>query len=455
MPRTGPRPDSVERTRLANGLRIVACRDARAPLVVTRAAVRAGSREEPADRCGLAHLCEHLACDGPTHAAHGSPDTDATLSARVRRLGGASHGWIVHDYATFGATVPSDALRQALRLDGERLAWRPAEVPEDRLRLEAETLLQERHDRGSASFAREVESVQRLLYPVTHPYHRPAIGVAKGLRAITREDATAFVDACYKPNRTVVIAVGDLDPDALARHASDAFSGISNGSVDSERDAVATPRDAAAEAGTVMLPSLQEPRHAVVEVSVPYVRTYLAMRAPGHGAPGWHAMSMVARWLGTGRSNPLHRRLVDELGVAQEVRVCWESYRDASTLAFACTALPDISPARLEHALSHALDDALSDGPNAADLERARTKALLDYYANFDSLETRADWLATLAMLRSSDAADGGGGGAAAAADADDEVLEAIGREELLAAAQAHAMPHQRVTLSLVPRRAA
>jgi predicted Zn-dependent peptidase len=69
MLRTGPRPDSFERTRLANGLRIVACRDVRAPLVVTRAAVRAGSREEPADRCGLAHLCEHLACDGPTRAA--------------------------------------------------------------------------------------------------------------------------------------------------------------------------------------------------------------------------------------------------------------------------------------------------------------------------------------------------------------------------------------------------
>jgi zinc protease len=448
MSRIRARSDSVERTRLANGLRVVVCRDRRAPLVVTRLAVQAGAREEPADRCGLAHLCEHLACDGPTNAP------EAGLPERVRRLGGASNGWIFHDYAAFGTTVPSRAAAAALRLDAERLAWRPAQVSDDRLRTEAETLLQERHDRGGVPFAPELEYVHRLLYPATHPYHRPAIGMPDGLRAITRDDATGFAAACYQPNRTAIIAVGDVDIETLTRHAREAFAAGAHVPAGSARS-VAMPADAALTA----LGPIEQATPARIALDVPYVRTYLAIRAPGHGTRGWHAMSVLARWLGTGRSNPFHRRLVDMSGLAHDVRVCWESFRDASTLAFVCTAPPETSPERLEHALAHALDDAIADGPLATDLERARTKALIDYYAHFDSIETRADWLAAMAMLRP-DAADAEttrgdvSDAAESDADPDDDRLAAVTADDILDAARALALPHQRVWLSLTPRRA-
>jgi predicted Zn-dependent peptidase len=54
----------TEVTVLDNGLTVVAHRDSKAPIVAVYVAYRAGSREEPRSKAGLAHLFEHLMFSG-------------------------------------------------------------------------------------------------------------------------------------------------------------------------------------------------------------------------------------------------------------------------------------------------------------------------------------------------------------------------------------------------------
>jgi zinc protease len=215
-------PESARHFDCANGLRILCLPDATAPLAVLRTCLFAGSRFDPPGRQGLAHLCEHLLCQG---AWEEQPD----LQERVVAAGGTTNGRIYPDRICFGESLPSSALRLGLEVAAQRLAAPMNGFSPERLQRERDVLLQERREREAMPLVLETEALHRLLFPRGDPYRGPPGGNADGIARLTLRDVQGFVERHVAAGRAVLAVAGDLEPETVAQWAEEVLGGLEPG----------------------------------------------------------------------------------------------------------------------------------------------------------------------------------------------------------------------------------
>src|SRR6266704_3232329 len=115
MPKTRTTALTIERTRLANGLRVVFAPDRSAPAIFVAAYYDVGFRSEPEGRTGFAHLFEHLMFQG-------SESLEKLAHFRhVQSSGGVFNGSTHQDYTDYFEVLPAAALERALFLEADRL----------------------------------------------------------------------------------------------------------------------------------------------------------------------------------------------------------------------------------------------------------------------------------------------------------------------------------------------
>lgn len=391
----------VERSRLANGLTVVLQPDHRWPMVVSTVCYATGSRHDPPARAGLAHACEHLAFYGPQRAADGGAPADRarTYAGRIERAGGSARAATLPDRVSFSSSFPRGALAAILAVEAQRMAEPFDSSDAASLDIQRRVLIDELRQRSqSRVHAAAVEQAHRMLFPESHPYHRPAAGEPDGIAAITPEDARAFAAARFTPRRAILVLAGDL-PDGVDELVRRLFEPLSGGddapgpSVCAEIDR--TPNELAPRKLTTLLDEAS--RRQAVAAPVPGPQAYLAWEVPGFGQPGWYEAVLLVRAISAGRSSPLAQALVDTRAVARAVHGALVTMRDASTLVLSAAAAPGVDRPVLEQALVDEADRALAGPVSSGALTRARTKALSDHYFEVQNLERRADLCAAYA----------------------------------------------------------
>ncbi len=369
---------SVERLSLANGLQVVLQPDPQVPLVAMNATYFAGARDEPADRSGLAHLCEHLAFTGP---ARGYRDS---FPALLQRQGGTANGSTSYDHCRFESLLPSAELAVGLWVEGQRLSGRVRNFSSEALEVERKVLREERRQRvENRPYGRAIEKIHQLLYPEGHPYHRSPSGSLEGLAAITSEDVERFFAALYTPRNAVLTMVGDLDPDRVVPLLEEYVAPIPGGPAPPTRP------------DPVLLDLDPEARHRQVD-RVPAPRSYVAFRGGAFGSRGWHAAILLSEFLGVGRKNPLHQKMVQEAGLAQDVETYLFTMSDSSTVAFSATAAPGVDVQELESVLVERVEELLSTSWDEGDFLKIQKRIGKGIYHKIQDLVARSAFCTNL-----------------------------------------------------------
>ncbi len=369
-----PRYPLVQR-RLANGLRVVAQPDSSAPLLAALVCYP-GSRRDPARRSGFAHVCEHLAFDGPRDAPGGP------YPARVEQAGGACLAVTTSDRLCFSSIVPRREFRMLLALEAERMARPLACDDAAALDVQRRVVLAELHERSATrTRAMAFEALQRLLFAPGHGYHRPAAGDAGEVQAVSVEDLEAHAPRRFAPTEAVLVLVGDVVAEEALDAVDEAFGHLSPAtSLPQADDSAVAP----GEPGSARRPApLREPQ------------VYVAWAVGGQGSDDACLAALLARALGQGRSSPLALELVERAGVAREVNGHFLPMQDASILAFSASAARDVDSERLMQSLLQALRELAGRGASPESLARARKKAVRDFYFATQSFERRADLCAS------------------------------------------------------------
>jgi len=231
--RAGPWPEfqsdlapdpSVRWGVLANGLRYAVRHNAepkgRASL---RLLVAAGSLDERESERGIAHFIEHMAFRGTREHPNGS------LTADLQRLGVGfgpdTAAFTFWDHTIYQLELPDTTeatLREGLgvfREYAQDILFDPKLIDRER-----DVILNERDTRDTP-LARARDSNLEMLWPGSLQVRRKPIGLAENIRRFSRDEFTAFYDAWYRPERMVVIVVGDVDPDAVALLVGSAMGG--------------------------------------------------------------------------------------------------------------------------------------------------------------------------------------------------------------------------------------
>ncbi|WP_435006437.1 M16 family metallopeptidase [Tundrisphaera lichenicola] len=199
-------PPRYVRKTLSNGTELWAVPWQTLPIVEARLIIPVGTADDPAGKSGLAALTGSLLDKGT------KTRTDTQLAEDLDALGVSLSVGTSADSTSMGLSVLSRNLKPALSLVGQILTeprFDPVDFDRER-KLQLDGLLQ---GPDSPSWIAR-RAFQSLLYGANHPYGNPGQGFVTSVKSLTVEDVRAF-HARFAANRSILIVVGDFDPDAL------------------------------------------------------------------------------------------------------------------------------------------------------------------------------------------------------------------------------------------------
>jgi predicted Zn-dependent peptidase len=370
--------------RLPNGLRLIIAEDHLVPVAAINLWYNVGSKHEVAGKTGFAHLFEHVMFEGSAHVGK------AEHMALVQAAGGVMNGSTWLDRTNYFETMPSHQVELALWLEADRMGTLLDALSQENLDNQRAVVKNEkRQSYDNRPYGSWVERVLAAVFPPEHPYHHPTIGSMEDLDAASLDDVSAFFRLHYAPNNAVVTVVGDVDPKQVRAWVDRYFGGIpANPNLPAHLPDMALP------------PTLGGETRLVIPDRVPLPRIFWAFRAPVYGDTRLDALDMAGQILAGGKGSRLHRRLVREERLAQDVALfTMGCIGGASLSAGWATARPGVDLERLEAVYWEELERIASEPVSADELERARALTEADELGALMRVDERADRLSMYATL--------------------------------------------------------
>jgi len=211
---------SFLRHKLANGLEVLAARLPDVPLVSLELVTPAGGQQDPRGQEGLAALTAGVIDEGTRRRS------SLEIAAHVERLGGYLVAGIDWDEGFLSTGLLAQHLPAGLDLLAE-VATEPT-FPDAEIERLRKQRLTEIVRRGQDPGIVAEDRLAAVVYRGT-VYDHPSAGLPESLAALTRDDLVGFYRSHYTLAGSKLIAVGDLDPEAILRDAEERFAALPAG----------------------------------------------------------------------------------------------------------------------------------------------------------------------------------------------------------------------------------
>lgn len=273
---------------LANGLEVILHPDESRPLVALNMLYKVGSRNDPPNRTGFAHLFEHLMFAG-------SENVD-NFDDHLHLAGGDNNAFTTSDFTIYDDIVPAENLDTALWLESDRM--KALNFSEKILRTQQKVVVEEFKETClEEPYGDAYHQLYELAYR-KHPYRWPVIGLHfEDIAAATLDEVKAFFYQHYRPNKAILSLCGKFDPATVKEKIAYWFGDILPGE---NAPAPSFPEEDA----------LEELRQKTIIADVPTPAIYLAFPMPGRLHPDFYPLDVLAFLLGGGRSSRLYKALV-------------------------------------------------------------------------------------------------------------------------------------------------
>ena len=370
--------------RLPNGLRLIIAEDHLVPVAAINLWYGVGSKHEQPGKTGFAHLFEHVMFEGSAHVGK------AEHMALVQAAGGVMNGSTWLDRTNYYETMPSHEVELAIWLEADRMGTLLDALSQENLDNQREVVKNEkRQSYDNRPYGSWSERMFGALFPESHPYHHPTIGSMEDLDAASLEDVSSFFRLHYAPNNAVITIVGDVEPAVVRAWVARYFGGIpANPNLPVKLPDLSLP------------PTLGGEIREIVPDRVPLPRLFWGFRAPVYGDPRLDALDLAGQILAGGKGSRLHRRLVREERLAQDVAIFSMGFTGgASVTAGWATARPGTDLERLEAVFSEELERITREPISPDELERARALTEADELGALMRVDERADRLSMYATL--------------------------------------------------------
>jgi len=365
-------PDSVVRTTLANGLRLLVRRDTSAPVVAIVTYVKAGYFDETDDRVGIAHVLEHMYFKGTPARGPGEIARDTKAS------GGYLNAGTIYDHTHYYTVLPSSGFAAGLAIQAD--AYSNSLIDAGELSRELEVIIEEAKRKTDSASAVATETLFELLHD-RHRIRRWRIGREDGLRTFTRGMVDSFYRRFYRPSNTVLAIVGDVDPDEARALVERHYGGVPDGVVDR------TPGPAE--------PAHTDPsfRYAELAGDIQQAELVFGWRTPALLHDDSPSLDLLAATLAAGRASRLYRA-VRERRLASSITAYDYTPTEIGVFVVHATARPE----HVRGAARAAWDQLrrVRDGEvAAAEVERARRVLEAQWLRRFETMEGQANHIAS------------------------------------------------------------
>ncbi len=217
-----PSDPAVTWGRLDNGLRYALRHNAEPRgRISARLAIRVGSIYENDNQRGLAHFLEHMAFNGSRHFP--AANVVEFFQKLGMEFGGDTNASTGFDRTIYQLELPDTkpaTLHESLTFLADvagGLTLDPGEIDKERGIILSEK--RARDSVGLRTFLAELD----FLVPETRFPQRLPIGTEEVIRTADRARFAEFFDAWYRPERMVLVLVGDFDPKAVESAVKELF----------------------------------------------------------------------------------------------------------------------------------------------------------------------------------------------------------------------------------------
>lgn len=297
----------VNKTILANGVRILSERVPYVDSVSVGIWAIAGSRDETETQRGMSHFIEHMMFKGTE--SRGA----RRIADEMDSLGGHLNAFTDKEFTCYYAKVLREHLPAALGILSD-MVLNSVFDPEE-IEREKNVVLEEikRHKDTPE------DQVHDLLAETLWKGHRlgnSVIGSSKVVSRITRDDALGFLKDLYKPDALVITAAGNVDHADFVGMVAGVF-----GSIEGKRPP-RVRRDAKAQLEI-----------RTVDKSTEQVHFVLATSGFAQDRREKYAMATIDSILGGGMSSRLFQEIRENRGLAYAIGTYSASYQEAGMFA--------------------------------------------------------------------------------------------------------------------------
>ena len=372
-----PQLKFTDRT-LANGMRVLTAADNSSPTVAIQVWYHVGSKDDPPNRSGFAHLFEHIMFKSTKNMK------SEMMDRLTEDVGGFNNAFTADDVTVYFEVVPSNYLETLIWAEADRLSG--LNVDDANFKSERDVVKEEfRQGVLAPPYGRFEYFLQQKSF-VEHPYKRPTIGSIEDLDAASLKDVQEFHSTYYRPDNVTLVVVGDFDPKQLDEWVDKYFAPIAKPSRPLPRVQVKEPPRKSeirlTEYGSNELPA----------VGV----TYLTPRQADADSDALRVADVV---LSGGESLRLYHSLVYTQQLAAEVNSSAETREDVSLFVLTAVLSEGKKVEDVEKALLAEIRK-LQDAPvPAAELDKAKNQIITNQLRQRETSNGKALALGEAAVL--------------------------------------------------------
>lgn len=208
---------SVRLTRLPNGFRVITDRMAGVDTVSLGVWVDVGTRHEPAEINGVAHLLEHMAFKGTTTRSA------QAIAEEIEAVGGHLNAYTAREQTAYYAKVLKEDVGLAVDILSDILQ-RSLFDPEE-LERERAVVIQEIGQANDTPDDVIFDHFQERAFP-QQAIGRPVLGRPEIIAKIPRDRVAGYLRDNYSADKMVLAAAGAVDHDGLVALAGKLFSDL-------------------------------------------------------------------------------------------------------------------------------------------------------------------------------------------------------------------------------------
>lgn len=356
---------------LANGLRVILCKNDNIPSVAVNLCYHVGSKNEDPDRRGYAHLFEHLMFEGSQNMEPGEYDSLSLMA------GCENNAYTTEDKTNYYILAPSNQLEFALWLESDRML--EFSVTEESLEVQKGVVIEEKKqvfdNRPYGSVSLEFPP---LLYP-NSCYGWDTIGDDGDIKKATISDIKEFYEKYYVPNNAVLTIAGDIDEDNTLLLAEKYFGSIPAGSGSHKAKFKDVPL------------KTEIKKDILDEVQLPGI--FGAYKLPKEHSREFYIFDIMTDILSTGDSSRLYNELVYKKQLVSDVG-CWVEGRELSgILYYYAILMPGVKIETVNSEIDRIFNEVKDGKITARELEKIKNKVETRNTLRMQTNLSRADLL--------------------------------------------------------------
>jgi predicted Zn-dependent peptidase len=359
-------------TTLDNGLRVATDSRPDVASVALGVYVGVGTRHEPAELNGIAHMLEHMAFKGTeSRSAY-------DIAREIEDVGGYINAFTSREMTAYYLRLLAEDLPLGVDLLADIMLNSTFEAEE--LERERSVILQELGQAQDTPDDIIFDHFQATAFP-GQSIGRPILGEAEIIRAISRDQLHAYMKHHYQPERMVVSAAGRVDHEAFVEQVARAFEKLRP-----------EPRELVLEGARYSGGEYRE--------SKKLEQVHLLLGFPGIAQldDEVYDVNLLATLLGGGMSSRLFQEVREKRGLVYSIYAFHSAYQDGGLFGiYAGTG--EEETAELLPVICEQLAE-VAESADQEELERARAQLRSSLLMALESSSQRCEGLAKQLLTR-------------------------------------------------------